>query len=65
MEVFVSYFIGQFDAESGFQRFIGVHFQLETAPERDKERALERLRKLYDQVLYEYVEELVAANHVG
>lgn len=55
----------QFDAEGGFQRFIGVHFQLETAPERDKERALERLKKLYDQVLSDYVEDLVASNQVG
>ncbi|XP_024402494.1 uncharacterized protein [Physcomitrium patens] len=53
----------QFDAEGGFQRFIGVHFQLETAPDRDKERALERLKKLYDQVLFDYVEDLVAPTH--
>lgn len=57
--------VWQFDAEGGFQRFIGVHFQLETAPERDKERALERLKKLYDQVLSDYVEDLVASNQVG
>lgn len=50
----------QFEADAGFQRFIGTHFQLDTAPERDKERALERLKKLYDQVLADYVEELVA-----
>jgi len=55
----------QFESQRGFQQFIGVHFQLETAPERDKERALERLKKLYEQVLSDYVEELVAANHVG
>lgn len=48
--------------ESGFQRFIGAHFQLETASERDKERALERLEKLYDQVLSDYVEDLVASS---
>lgn len=55
----------QFESEGGFQQFILVHFQLETAPERDKERALERLKKLYDQILADYVEELVAASHVG
>ncbi|XP_073392925.1 uncharacterized protein [Physcomitrium patens] len=52
----------QFDAEGGFQRFIGDQFQLETASERDKERALERLKKLYDQVLSDYVEDLVASS---
>lgn len=55
----------QFDAEGGFQRFIEVHFQLEIAPERDKERALERLKKLYDQVLSDYVEDLVASTHAS
>lgn len=54
--------LAQFGAESGFQRFIGAHFQLETASERDKERALERLEKLYDQVLSDYVEDLVASS---
>ena len=52
----------QFEADAGFQRFIATHFQLDTAPERDKERALERLKKLYDQVLADYVEELVASS---
>jgi hypothetical protein len=55
----------QFDAASGFQRFIAEHFQLETAPEKDKERALERLKKLYDQVLYDYVEDLVASDQLN
>eukprot|EP00249_Psilotum_nudum_P007652 c20721_g1_i1 orf=98-415(+) len=50
----------QFEAEAGFQRFIAVHFQLDNASDKEKERALERLKKLYDQVLCDYVEELVA-----
>lgn len=57
--------VSQFDADSGFQRFIAAQFQLDNAPERDKERALERLKKLYDQVLGDYIEELVANSHVG
>jgi hypothetical protein len=55
----------QFDADSGFQQFIGANFQLDTASEKDKERALERLKKLYDQVLYDYVEDLVASDQLN
>jgi len=58
-------FVWQFDADSGFQQFIGANFQLDTASEKDKERALERLKKLYDQVLYDYVEDLVASDQLN
>jgi hypothetical protein len=61
----VSGFVWQFDADSGFQQFIGANFQLDTASEKDKERALERLKKLYDQVLYDYVEDLVASDQLN
>ncbi len=57
--------VWQFDADSGFERFIGANFQLDTASEKDKERALERLKKLYDQVLYDYVEDLVASDQLN
>ncbi|KAL2622055.1 hypothetical protein R1flu_002260 [Riccia fluitans] len=54
----------QFEAEEGFQRFIAGNFQLENASEKEKERALERLKKLYDQVLNDYVEDLVAGSQL-
>lgn len=54
----------QFEAEDGFQRFIAGHFQLDNASEKEKERALERLKKLYDQVLSDYVEDLVASSQL-
>ncbi|KAG6557680.1 hypothetical protein Mapa_000444 [Marchantia paleacea] len=54
----------QFEAEEGFQRFIAGHFQLDNASEKEKDRALERLKKLYDQVLNDYVEDLVASSQL-
>ncbi|CAM6111366.1 unnamed protein product [Calypogeia fissa] len=54
----------QFEAEEGFQRFIAGHFQLDNASEKEKDRALERLKKLYDQVLSDYVEDLVASSQL-
>jgi len=50
----------QFEVSGGFLRFIGDTFHLESATEKEKERALERLKKLYEQVLADYVEHLIA-----
>lgn len=49
----------QFEVSGGFQRFIADTFHLESATEKEKERALERLKKLYEQVLADYVEHLL------
>lgn len=49
----------QFEMSGGFQRFIHDTFALENASEKERERAIERLKKLYDQVLHEYVEHIV------
>lgn len=40
----------QFELNGGFQQFIADTFHLDNASEKDKERALERLRKLYELV---------------
>ncbi|CAI5980830.1 unnamed protein product [Closterium sp. NIES-65] len=55
----------QFEQINGFQRFIAETFHLDGATEKEKERALERLRKLYEQVLADYVETLVANHAMG
>lgn len=50
----------QFEQSCGFQRFIGSYFNLNNASEKEKGRAVERLRKLYEQVLQDYVEHVLA-----
>eukprot|EP00271_Cylindrocystis_brebissonii_P017164 TRINITY_DN4349_c0_g1_i2.p1 TRINITY_DN4349_c0_g1~~TRINITY_DN4349_c0_g1_i2.p1 ORF type:complete len:770 (+),score=176.22 TRINITY_DN4349_c0_g1_i2:161-2470(+) len=49
----------QFEAISGFDRFIKEQLVLENPTFRDQERAVDRLRKLYDQVLGDYVERIL------
>eukprot|EP00897_Mesotaenium_endlicherianum_P009216 jgi/Mesen1/8322/ME000457S07521 len=49
-----------FDMGGGFQRFANEFLHNEHSSEKERERALERLKKLYDQVLHDYVEHLLA-----
>eukprot|EP00850_Spirogloea_muscicola_P011826 SM000075S21915 [mRNA] locus=s75:54710:57774:+ [translate_table: standard] len=49
----------QFALHDGFNRFIHDNFNLETASEKDKERAFERLVKLYDQVIGDYMSDIL------
>lgn len=49
----------QYERSGGFQQFAVSHFALENATEKEKDRALDRLKKLYEQILQDYVEHLV------